>query len=323
MKIPEIFIPDKNLEQKTEELIKDSTKILSLKDLIHEGVDTIGYRGGETKCIFNVIFKLNNGTKVSLHYTPEPFYEKNLTLIEGSNLGLESVEIESMIKKPIETIQHTFSENPFNYKELPFQHTEFELEDRIIPKVRKRIFKKNKPIILYGDGLVIDRMAFESEDQGESYKINTGHFYRIVRSKNVGVKKCLKDRVLEALRDKILGGKLCFHTMSIYQVLPFTEKEEELLSSLKKFKAAYRFPRPKSDEKDSKHLFDFEIEKKEDEYEVFIRISDGFASGLDIKSIWQAENLFDYLKVTKPINYYTIEVYKKSTQHQGPITRIF
>lgn len=318
MKIPNIFIPEKSLEQKTEELTKENTKIISLKDLIYEGIEIIGSRSGETKCIFEVIFKLDNHTKVSLYYASGPFYEKDLTLIGGSNLGLESVVITSTIKNPIEAIEQTFSGNPFNYNELPFQNTEFELEDRIIPKVKKRRFRKSEQTIFNGR-LVIDRMAFEPEDQGESYKVNTGHFYRIVRSKNVVINRGIQDKIT----DMLFGGSLCFHTMSVYQALPFTEKEKELLSSLKKFKTCYRFPRPEGDKEDSKHLFNFEIEKKEDEYEISIRISDGFASGLDLESVWQVENLFDYLKITKPISYYTVEACKKSTQHQGPITRIF
>ncbi|MBM3199874.1 hypothetical protein FJZ53_02965 [Candidatus Woesearchaeota archaeon] len=81
-------------------------------------------------------------------------------------------------------------------------------------------------------------------------------------------------------------------------MLPFTEKEKEVLSSVKDMKISYRFPRPDDKRKhpDSGHLFTFEIKKEGELYGVRINVDDGFLEGLDWESIWPAKNMLKYIR---------------------------
>lgn len=81
MKIPKTFVPEKNLDIKVEELAQEKRiTILSLKDLIYEGIGIIGSQSSETGCVFNALFKFDEGTEISLHYAPEPSHEKSSRL---------------------------------------------------------------------------------------------------------------------------------------------------------------------------------------------------------------------------------------------------
>ncbi|MBM3200523.1 hypothetical protein FJZ53_06295 [Candidatus Woesearchaeota archaeon] len=234
-------------------------------------------------------FQFNEGTKIVLGYDNQPFFEreKGLTYIDGQFLGLDYINIRSTIKNPVEAIEQIFSANPLGYKSLPFQHTQFVLDKQI---------RKDDPLLKdveqFRESLIIDRISCDYTEKEDFYKLTLGNFYSIVKSKDIAVHKDYRKRL-----KKFLGIKeKTFHTMSIYEVLPFTKREKEILSGMEHFEISYRFPRPGEDAyRESKHTFRFVIKKTEGKYELEFDMHDGFTSGLDLKSIWPAERLFDYL----------------------------
>lgn len=291
MKLPTVFTPDKNLDEKVERVIKQKT-ISTFASLIYDSLQVIKNVDNERTYedfSYSAPFQFNEGTKIVLAYKNQPFFEreKGLTYIDGYSLGLGHISIKSTIKNPVEAIEQTFSANPLEYKSLPFQQTQSTLN---------KLVEKDNPLLngakQFRESLVIDRIACHYLEKENCYKLTEGNFYLVVKTQSI----CRPKNYREKLK-KILGVKEeTFRTMSIYEVLPFTEKEKEILSGLEEFEISYRFPRPNEDaDLESKHLFRFRIKKTGDKYETDLDISDGFTSGLDLKSIWPAEKLFDYL----------------------------
>ena len=333
MKIPKVFMPEIGLEEKTESLLGKNT-VSKFKNLIYDSLQVIRNMDGEKASedfSYSASFQFNEGTNIIFGYKNKPFFEreKGLTNIDGYFFGLDYISIKSTVKDPIAAIEQTFSTNPFEYKSLPFQETSFALNKTI----RKddpllKIERQHGPLTL-GGSLIVDRMVCNYHKKEDCYELTIGDFYRIVKSQDIRKPKNFSEKLKRALGVK----EETFHTMSIYEVLPFTEREKYLLSNMEYFEIGYRFPRPYEDaDRESKCIFKFMIKKTGDKHELDFDMSDGFTSGLDLKSIWPAEQLFDYLNSKRKMvrfdekinklkhSYRNIDVKTLHEKHSDPLT---
>ena len=299
MEIPTNLIPNKNLDLKIEELKKErSAKIPNLKDLIYEGIELVDFRGSKDHRHSYADFEFNENTKILLTYTSKGHSGKKLMRIEGSDLGLYNIKITTTVKNPINSIEKIFSKKSFMNKSLIPQLTDFRIEEMRIPKIKKKKLKKSKCIPLK-DTLIMDRIAFEYSNKEDYYKVSEGRFVYIIW-------------INELERESVLGD------LNIYQILPFTEKEKEILSNLKVFRIDYHFPRPKEyvkEEKRHRHIFKSLIRKEGDMYKLSMSIDEGYLSGLDLESLWPAKNLIDYINSKKKMILLKKKAYKISTSN--------
>lgn len=308
MDVPKTFRPEGNLDKRTEELRnyeKKEKPPIDLKELIYEYLTFTDF-SKEYDHIHCVHLDFDEGTELILDYENRKWGHKEIRYLEGVNLALSSVEIKTEISNPTEAISAIFSENPLNYKDMPFDEIKFELASDI------RIDKKTEPKIVMGY-LILGRVGYRYQDEGDYYEANNGQFYDVVRSKSESLLHRIKNN--KGIIDKIFGYKTV-HTKGIYEILPFTEEEKENLSKIKEFKISYRFPRPDDDNKypDSGHLFDFIIKKEENRYKAMMDVRAGFLNGLDLESIWLAKNFLSYINEQKNLNVVNETRYRRYLQ---------
>jgi len=308
MKIPKIFIPERNLDLKLEELetLKEKKTSIDLHELIYEYIGFTDF-SQDNNHIHCVKLDFKEGTELILDYENRSTGYKILKRLENAELGLSDVEIKTLVEDPLEIISHTFSENPLGYKSLPFDRIEFVLEDNVA--LQK---SKNNKFRLVNNRLVLGRMCFDYKEEGDYYLINNGEFCDVVRSKSEPLRSRIKKN--KGLKDKLLGY-LTTHSLGIYEILPFTEEEREILSKLKEFNVSYRFARPDDDKPDYGHLFNFEIKKEENMYGIKMDVRAGFLEGLDLKSVWLARNMLKYVSQKRSLEVNNETWYKR---HLGP-----
>ncbi|MBM3199876.1 hypothetical protein FJZ53_02975 [Candidatus Woesearchaeota archaeon] len=169
MKLPRTFLPEKDLDVKSEELrdYKEKKASVGLHDLIKNYMDFADFSKEKehTNCV-KLDFK--DRTEMTLEYENISMWYKNLRRLENTNFGLSYVEIKTVTEDLPGIINATFSENPLGYKSLPFDRIEFTLEkDTLLDKN-----KASNAHLVEKHYLTVDRLYIRCEDKADHYLIN-------------------------------------------------------------------------------------------------------------------------------------------------------
>lgn len=289
MNIPKGFKPKENLDEGTEELRKERPppKVPDLNYLIYEGVEIIEEKGSYKECAFDLQVEFGQDDMIGANYiTSEtcPGKEKKKIIgleetediipLDGTELALRHIYIYCKINDPLETIEKTFFGNPPG-----LEHSTCYWENKFILKDQKILKKKvdwEKEGVLAR--ISIGRIACKGEEEGIYYNLTEGEL------------EC-------SIKNKIFESR----TMKLWEVLPFTKKEKEILSNFENFNMYYRFSKP------NHHILDFGINKKKGMYRVELDIKnrasfdEELLSSIAPETIWPAKNLFNYLNLSKKI----------------------
>ncbi|MBU4503013.1 MAG: hypothetical protein KKA79_10545 [Nanoarchaeota archaeon] len=292
IRFPTTFRPKKDLQNKINEALKTKEEKvkghLTFQNLIDQSIDLI-YDTDPEHPFYYTEFKFDKGTNVTINFSSLEF-RGDMARLPDDKYAIERILIESKIKEPLQAIQDTFIENPFNYINMPFQHDNYKIEPM-------KIHKKDNPRIFKG-GLYIGHLDFNFKEDGDYYVVDNGEFGLVndeIKEEYLNVPLAKKFNWTKQVKET----RACF--LSIYQALPFTEKEREALKNLQHMDISYRFPRSweTPDDENCKHHFNLDIRKEGDEYKFFMVIDDTFLDGLDRDVIFPAEKFFEHEAKTK------------------------
>ncbi|MCG2717842.1 MAG: hypothetical protein L6408_03275 [Nanoarchaeota archaeon] len=325
MKLPKTFKNYKNVEENIHKVLNpEYVKPATFKELVYRGAGIVNAEHPKRKdnleavldTRYGVESKFDDDTKIFLQYARYADRGEELTLLPGSELSLRYISIETQTNNPLDLIEKTFSDRLYpDIDWMPFGGVKFVLtEDYLIkgkiPKIGKYWLRKKNPLYYPStENIFIDKLMLEHvKEKRDEYSSIMGHFGRIYRAPScIITQKTLFERTF---------GEIVRSYTDIYNSLPFTEKEREILSNMKEFKTSHRFPKlyiytkPEREIDKKEHSLEFKINKKNDKYVIKLALFDGWANGFELETLAPAKDLTEFIMENMKFRKYEEKVFK-------------